>query len=89
MPCPDSFPFQVVIWQALPCLATHPMFPQLDKAATQPQLWQEWFLVSLEFSNGAHMFEQHTCSGRPLHNWFCYSFAAIKVFFHIKNIRCL
>uniref|UniRef100_A0A8C8EDM7 Paired box 2 n=1 Tax=Otus sunia TaxID=257818 RepID=A0A8C8EDM7_9STRI len=35
---------QVVIWQALPCLATHLMFPQLDKAATQPQLLQEWFL---------------------------------------------
>uniref|UniRef100_A0A8D2NMJ7 Paired box 2 n=1 Tax=Zosterops lateralis melanops TaxID=1220523 RepID=A0A8D2NMJ7_ZOSLA len=35
---------QVVIWQAPPCLATHPMFPQLDKAATQHQLLQEWFL---------------------------------------------
>uniref|UniRef100_A0A8C3KEB6 Paired box 2 n=1 Tax=Calidris pygmaea TaxID=425635 RepID=A0A8C3KEB6_9CHAR len=35
---------QVVIWQAPPCLVTHPMFPRLDKAATQPQLLQEWFL---------------------------------------------
>lgn len=57
--CPDSLPFQVVIWQAPPCLATHPMFPQLDKAATQHQLSQEWFLVSQlpTLSDGAHVFE--------------------------------
>lgn len=38
------------------------MFPQLDKAATQPQLLQEWFLVSQppDFSNGAHISEQYT-----------------------------
>ncbi|XP_053243936.1 paired box protein Pax-2 isoform X21 [Podarcis raffonei] len=35
---------QVVTWQAQPCPATHPMFHQPDRAATQPQLLQEWCL---------------------------------------------
>uniref|UniRef100_A0A8C6XZB2 Paired box 2 n=1 Tax=Naja naja TaxID=35670 RepID=A0A8C6XZB2_NAJNA len=35
---------QVVTWPAQPCLATHHMFHQLDKAVIQPQLLQEWCL---------------------------------------------
>lgn len=85
IPCSNSYLFQVVIWQAPPCLATHPMFPQLDKAATQPQLWQEWFLVSPGFDNGAHVFEQYT----SFHRWLCYCFAAIEVYsFHKEYVRC-
>uniref|UniRef100_A0A8C3PAY8 Paired box 2 n=1 Tax=Chrysemys picta bellii TaxID=8478 RepID=A0A8C3PAY8_CHRPI len=37
---------QVVTWRAPPCPVTHPMFRRLDRAATQRQLSQEWYLVS-------------------------------------------
>jgi len=42
------------------------MFHRPDKAATQPQLLQEWFLVSQPpaFSNGARVLARYTSAGR-------------------------
>ena len=76
-----------MIWQALPCLATHLMFPQLDKAATQPQLLQEWFLVSQlpDFSNGVHMFEWYTSTVRAFTVGFAIALLILRAILFIKK----
>lgn len=89
--CPDSLPFQVVIWQAPPCLDTHPMFPQLDKAATQHQLLQEWFLVSeCQPSVMVHTRLNGYQHCKSFHSWLGYCFADMKHYsFHKETIRYL
>lgn len=62
------------------------MFPQLDKAATQPQLWQEWFLVSPEFNNGARVFEQYTSSVTAFTVGFVIALLPLKSILFTKNM---
>lgn len=63
------------------------MSPQLDKAATQPQLLQEWFLVSQppELSNGAGIWMVLQWQCKSFHSWLCYCFADIKGYYFQKE----